>query len=89
MKKNEVTFIIGTCILMGVIWVLGELVMGLWIAVYDWAFIIWRILIVVATLIITVWHSFKYDEELKKYEDSEDYEESETDGNFKKNNRKY
>ena len=33
MKKKDVTFTIGLTILMGVIWAVGELVMGLWLAV--------------------------------------------------------
>ena len=33
MKKKDITFTIGLAILMGVIWGIGELVMGLWVAV--------------------------------------------------------
>lgn len=69
MKKNDFTFIIGLTLLAGVIWIVGELVMGMWIAVYWWVPIVWRILIVVGTLSVSVWHSFKYDEDLKNYND--------------------
>lgn len=61
MKKKDITFIIGLTILMGVIWVLGEVVMGLWIAVYPWVHIVWIALIVVITLGVSVWHSMIED----------------------------
>lgn len=61
MKKKDITFIIGLTILMGVIWVLGEVVMGLWIAVYPVVHIIWIALIVVITLGVSVWHSMIED----------------------------
>lgn len=63
MKKNDFTFIIGLTLLAGIIWVVGELVMGMWIAVYWWVPVVWRILIVVGTLSVSVWHSFKYDDD--------------------------
>ena len=62
MSKKDVTFIIGLTILMGVIWILGELVMGLWIAAPVKVHIIWGIGIVVLTLALSVWHSMKADE---------------------------
>lgn len=61
MKKKDITFIIGLTILMGVIWAMGELVMGLWIAVVPSAHIFWFALIVVITLGISIWHSMIED----------------------------
>lgn len=55
-------FIMGLTILMGVIWILGELAMGLWIAVVPKAHIAWFAIIVVLTLGISVWHSMIEDE---------------------------
>lgn len=62
MKKKDVIFIMGLSLLMGVIWIIGELVMGLWIAVVPKAHIVWFALIVVITLVISVWHSMIEDE---------------------------
>lgn len=62
MKKKDIMFIIGLSLLMGVIWIVGELVMGLWIAVVRKAHIVWFALIVVLTLVISVWHSMIEDE---------------------------
>ncbi len=62
MKKKDVMFIMGLSILMGVIWIIGELIMGLWIAVVPKAHIFWFALIVVLTLVISVWHSMLEDE---------------------------
>ena len=62
MKKKDVTFTIGLTILMGVIWGLGELVMGLWIAVVPSAHIFWFALIVIVTLGISVRHSMIEDD---------------------------
>lgn len=61
MKKKDVMFIMGLSILMGIIWVAGEVVMGLWIAVVPKAHILWFALIVVITLVISVWHSMIED----------------------------
>lgn len=69
MKKNDFTFIIGLTLLASIIWVVGELVMGMWIAVYWWVPVVWRILVVVGTLSVSVWHSFKYDEDFKDSDD--------------------
>ena len=55
-------FTLGLTLLMGVIWVVGELVMGLWIAVIPSAHIFWLAGIVVVTLAISIWHSMKEDE---------------------------
>ncbi len=62
MKKKDLVFTIGLSILMGVIWVLGVLAMGLWIPVRPKAYLFWFIGIVVTTLVISVWHSMKEDE---------------------------
>ncbi|MBP3309659.1 MAG: hypothetical protein J6L05_02465 [Ruminococcus sp.] len=62
MKKKDLVFIIGLTIFMGVLWIVGELVMGLWIAVVPKAHLFWLIGIVSATLIISVWHSMLEDE---------------------------
>ncbi|MCM1529048.1 MAG: hypothetical protein NC093_03530 [Alistipes sp.] len=62
MKKKDLIFTLGLTLLMGVIWILGELVMGLWVAVIPSAHIFWLVGIVLVTLMINVWHSFKEDE---------------------------
>lgn len=62
MNKKDVVFIMGLSLLMGVIWIIGELIMGLWIAVVPKAHIVWFVLIVVLTLVISVWHSMIEDE---------------------------
>ncbi len=62
MNKKDITFTIGLTILMGVIWALGELVMGLWVAVIPKAHIFWLVGIIVVTLAISVWHSMIEDE---------------------------
>ena len=62
MSKKDITFIIGLTILMGIIWMAGELVMGLWIAVMPKTHLWWTIGIVAFTLIVSVWHSMKADE---------------------------
>lgn len=61
MKKKDVMFIMGLSIFMGVLWVVGELVMGLWIAVIPKAHIVWFALIVILTLVISIWHSMIED----------------------------
>lgn len=62
MKKKDIIFTIGLCIFMGVLWVVGMLVMGLWIPVRPKAYIWWFVGIVVTTLVINVWHSMRKDE---------------------------
>lgn len=62
MKKKDLIFTIGLCIFMGVLWVVGMLVMGLWIPVRPKAYIWWFVFIVIVTLVISVWHSMKEDE---------------------------
>jgi hypothetical protein len=62
MKKKDLVFTIGLTIFMGVLWVSGVLIMGLLIPVRPKAYLLWFIGIVVATLVISVWHSMKEDE---------------------------
>ena len=66
MNKKDLTFTIGLTILMGVIWIAGELVMGLWIPVVPKAHAFWLTGIIVVTLVISVWHSMKEDESDRK-----------------------
>ncbi len=66
MKKKDLVFTIGLCIFMGVLWVVGEIVMGLWIALNVKAHIMWLVSIVVVTLAVSVWHSL--------IEDNSDYQ---------------
>ena len=61
MKKKDVTFTIGLTILMGVIWGIGELIMGLWLAVIPRAHILLFALIVIITLGVSVWKSMLED----------------------------
>ena len=61
MKKKDVVFTIGLTILMGVLWAIGELIMGLWLAVIPSAHIFWFAFIVIVTLGISVWHSMIED----------------------------
>lgn len=61
MNKKDVMFIMGLSILMGLIWVIGEIIMGLWVAVNTKGHIFWFALIVILTLVISVWHSFLED----------------------------
>ncbi len=62
MKKKDLIFTVGLCLLMSIIWISGELVMGLWIAVVPSAHKFWLIGIVAVTLVINVWHFMKEDE---------------------------
>lgn len=62
MKKKDVVFTIGLTIFMGVLWIVGEIVMGLWLAVVSKTHLWWFIGIVAATLTISVWHSMIEDE---------------------------
>ena len=54
MNKKDLKFTIGLTILMGVLWAIGELVMGLWVAVVPKAHIFWLALIVIITLVVNV-----------------------------------
>ncbi len=62
MKKKDLIFTVGLCLLMSIIWISGELIMGLWIAVVPSAHKFWLIGIVAVTLVINVWHFMKEDE---------------------------
>ncbi|MBP3745853.1 MAG: hypothetical protein J6I47_00115 [Ruminococcus sp.] len=61
MKKKEIVFTIGLCIFMGVLWIIGELIMGLWIPVLPKTHLYWLIGIVAFTLIVNIWHGMKED----------------------------
>ena len=61
MNKKDLKFTIGLTILMGVLWAIGELGMGLWVAVVPKAHIFWLALIVIITLVVNVWHSMIED----------------------------
>lgn len=62
MSKKDLMFIFGLSLLMGVIWVVGEVVMGLWIPVSTAGHIAFFVAVVALTLGISVWHSLKEDE---------------------------
>ena len=62
MKKKDFVFTFGLTLFMGILWVVGELVMGLWIAVPAWGHIAWFAGIVIVTLTISVVHSLMEDE---------------------------
>lgn len=62
MKKKDIVFTFGLTLLMGILWVAGEVVMGLWVAAPAWVHILWFVLIVVVTLTVSVWHSLVEDE---------------------------
>ncbi len=59
---------------MSIVWMTGELVMGLWIPVTDNVHQIWLIFIAVVTLVVNVWHSMKKDESDRKDPKREKYE---------------
>ena len=62
MKKKDLVFIIGLTIFMGVLWMAGFLIMGIWIPVRPVTHLRWLIFIIVTTLVISVWHSMIEDE---------------------------
>ena len=62
MNKKDLFFIVGLSLLMGVIWIVGELVMGLWIAVVPETHVFWTVGIVIVTVAVSVWHSMIEDE---------------------------
>ena len=68
MTKKDIVFTIGLTILMGIIWIVGELVMGLWLAVVPKVHIFWAVGVAVLTLSISVAHSMMED----KHNDEED-----------------
>ena len=61
MKKKDISFILGLSILMGIIWAVGEVIMGLWLAVRPGTHIVWCAAVIVITLAISVWHSMIED----------------------------
>ena len=74
MSKKDVFFTVGLALLMGVIWGLGELVTGMWIAVPSYFHIVWFAAIVVIALVVSTWHAMKEDKsqrmdpKVQKYE---------------------
>lgn len=74
MSKKDLMFIFGLTLLMGVLWVAGEVVMGLWIAVSTAGHIAYFVAIVAVTLAVSVWHSMKEDESDLKDPKREKYE---------------
>lgn len=87
MTKKDFTFTLGLCLLMGVIWAVGEIVMGLWIAVIPSTHIFWLAGIVVVTLIISVWHTMKEDEADRTDPKKEKYDRKVNKRNNKKNKK--
>jgi fatty acid desaturase len=74
MKKKDMIFTFGLTLLMGILWIVGEIVMGLWLAVPSWGHIAWMAGIVVVTLVISVWHSLMEDESERLDPKAEKYE---------------
>ena len=74
MKKKDLIFTFGLTLLMGILWIVGEIVMGLWLAVPSWGHIAWMAGIVVVTLVISVWHSLMEDESERLDPKTEKYE---------------
>lgn len=85
MKKKDIIFTMGLCLFMGILWMLGELVMGLWIPTYPWVRMAWRIGIIATALGINIWHSFLEDESHKKSRKEEKYQRK---TNKRKNKKK-
>ena len=88
MKKKDVVFTIGLCIITGIMWMAGELVMGLWIPVRPKVHLWWLIGIVIFTLAVNIWHSFIEDESDKKDPRREKYERKVTGRAERKKNKK-
>ena len=61
MKKKDITFILGLTLLAAIIWIIVELIM-IKLQFPRHFYIIWRVLVVVVTCIISVWHGFKEDD---------------------------
>ena len=57
MKKKDLTFILGLTLLAAIIWIIVELIM-IKLQFPRHFYIIWRVLVVVVTCIISVWHGF-------------------------------
>ncbi|MCC8135510.1 MAG: hypothetical protein LIO40_02385, partial [Ruminococcus sp.] len=87
MKKKDFVFTLGLTLFMGILWIVGELVMGLWIAVVPAVRMAWRIAIIVLTVGISVWHSLIEDKSEKKYHSQDKYERK-TNNRSNKNNKK-
>lgn len=74
MKKKDLVFTFGLTLLMGILWVAGEVVMGLWIAAPSWVHILWFALIVAVSLVVSVWHMMVEDESGRRDRKREKYE---------------
>ncbi len=74
MTKKDAMFTFGISVLMGVIWVAGEVIMGLWLPIHTKGHIFWFALIVGLTLIISVWHAVITDESMRTDPKREKYE---------------
>lgn len=61
MNKKDLVFTVGLCVFMGVLWIVGELVVGLWIPVVPRFHLWWLVGIVAVTLVISVWHAMIED----------------------------
>ena len=74
MKKKDVVFTVGMCVFMGVLWMAGELVMGLYIPVRPKVHLWWLIFIVGFTLAVNIWHSLIEDNSEMRDKRREKYE---------------
>jgi hypothetical protein len=88
MKKKDVVFTIGICIFMGVLWIVGELIMGLYIPVRPRTHLWWLIGVVSFTLVVNIWHSFIEDESGLKDPRREKYERKVNGRKNRKKNKK-
>jgi hypothetical protein len=88
MKKKDVVFTIGLSIFMGVLWIAGELVMGLWIPVRPKAHLWWLIFVVGFTLVVNVWHSLLEDTSDAKDPRREKYDRKVNKRKNRKKNKK-
>jgi len=89
MKKKDVVFTVGMCVFMGVLWMAGELVMGLYIPVRPKAHLWWLIFIVGFTLAVNIWHSLIEDNSDIRDKRREKYERKVSGRkNHRKNRRK-
>lgn len=85
MKKKDFIFTLGLCIIMGILWVTGEVIMGLWIAVNTAGHVAFFTTVVVITLAISIWHSMKEDESDLKDPKREKYDRKTSRKKNKKN----
>lgn len=88
MNKKDLIFTIGLTIFMGVLWMVGFLVMGIWIPVKPQTHLRWLIFIVVTTLVISIWHAMIEDKSGEKDPKAAKYERKTSKKNNKKKHRK-